>query len=69
MSARLGVSVDKLNESEEVVCKIKQMDSCCSVCSWGAKCAVTDGRPAGSDRSIFVITKPAVEDTNGEQME
>lgn len=62
MSADLSVSVDELHESEEVVCEIKQMDSSGSVCSRAAKCAATDDRPAESDRSVFVITKPAVED-------
>lgn len=50
-----------------MVCEIKQMDSSGSVCSWAAKCAATDDRPAESDRSVFVITKPAVGDACGAQ--
>lgn len=65
MSACLSISLDKFYESEEVVCKIQQMDSFWSVCSWAA----TDGRPAGSDRRAIIITKPAVEDTHGVQTE
>lgn len=67
VSADLSVSVDEFHEREEVVCEIKQMDSSGSVCSWAAKCAATDDRPAESDRSVFVITKPAVGDSCGAQ--